>query len=877
MKRKSGTRTWPLIILLMGLFILSLLAPREWRSVAVSPVAKRYRGTGPGTSASPPLLVARQGGADRPGRVSTAAPGRTAEAAQGVSRELRGDLLSSQNVRPLIAEQQELAAAAAPSGDSLAGLRVLETPRRVLEIAPPVARQYLPTGLLADIALPAPEIEVDPSVPVPRSLPRPAEVADNTPQSPENVPNLDRRESRSVADVVTRWPYPTEVARRIQALAKRPVYAAWAADLLAEFERLHALDALMAGEVSARLGRLRVTAQQAAKYATAETDLNVRVALQRVSYGLSRRLAIWEQVSAIAGQSRTAATKPRDAAALPELLAAAGRRLQTVANGETWREYLLLDEAQRYFARTRQTETTECQTLAKRMLLRMDFASLTPAEAAFLQQPDLAALAAELKHLATEPVDYLRLLDEIEHYESERGADHAIHTAAAQQTLRWSPHPAVVDLSRKLDAYYRNANVRVAVSKLFIERMLPPPERTSAEVNDMIMGARTVGYSEALTRLKIRLIPNPRTWRIGLEADGEVASETYSSKGAATFYNTGNSVFRAQKEVVVDPNGVRHGPAAAAATAETSLSGLATTLDPLPILGDIAQNIARRQYEQKSEAARWEMENRIAWETEQRFNAAVEERLQIARQQFANQFYNPMRKLALNPVALDMQTTDERLVARYRLAGYHQLGAHTPRPQAPTHSVLSVQIHESALNNFTEQLRWAGREANMRDLHRELGELFQRKNGTLPEDFPDDVAVTFAKSDPIRIGFQEGRVSLTLSFKELSQGKNRWRDFTVRVYYRPAPEQPGADLVRDQYVELMGKRLHFRDQVALRGVFSRIFARNQPVDFVSRMLQSDRRLTGLAVTQIAIDDGWLGIAIGSAPMEARRKPNAVRG
>ena len=76
------------------------------------------------------------------------------------------------------------------------------------------------------------------------------------------------------------------------------------------------------------------------------------------------------------------------------------------------------------------------------------------------------------------------------------------------------------------------------------------------------MGAHTVGCSEALTRLKVRLIPSPHTWRFGLEANGEIASETYSSKGPATFYNTGNSVFRAQKEVIVDPNGVRHGPAA---------------------------------------------------------------------------------------------------------------------------------------------------------------------------------------------------------------------------------------------------------------------------------------------------------------------------
>ena len=111
-------------------------------------------------------------------------------------------------------------------------------------------------------------------------------------------------------------------------------------------------------------------------------------------------------------------------------------------------------------------------------------------------------------------------------------------------------------------------------------------------------------------------------------------------------------------------------------------------------------------------------------------------------------FLQPLHKLALNPVALDMQTTEERMVARYRLAGFHQLAAHTPRPQAPANSVLSVQIHESALNNLLDQFGWAGREANFRDLHRELGELFRRQNWTLPEDFPDDVTVS--SPSPIR-------------------------------------------------------------------------------------------------------------------------------
>ena len=71
------------------------------------------------------------------------------------------------------------------------------------------------------------------------------------------------------------------------------------------------------------------------------------------------------------------------------------------------------------------------------------------------------------------------------------------------------------------------------------------------------------------------------------------------------------------------------------------------------------------------------------------------------------------------------------------------------------------------------------------------------------------------------------------------------------------------DLVRDQYVELVG-RMAFRDQVALRGVFSRVFSKDQPVDILSRRLAEDPRLAGLHRSQLEITDGWLAIAISPA-------------
>jgi hypothetical protein len=102
----------------------------------------------------------------------------------------------------------------------------------------------------------------------------------------------------------------------------------------------------------------------------------------------------------------------------------------------------------------------------------------------------------------------------------------------------------------------------------------------------------------------------------------------------------------------------------------------------------------------------------------------VAQRLEKSKQDFEAKIVKPLRDLNLEPTAVDMQTTTERLIARYRLAARTDVSAHTPRPQAPSDSMLSVQVHESAMNNVLEQLHLHGRRAELTELHKEMTSRF---------------------------------------------------------------------------------------------------------------------------------------------------------
>jgi hypothetical protein len=210
-----------------------------------------------------------------------------------------------------------------------------------------------------------------------------------------------------------------------------------------------------------------------------------------------------------------------------------------------------------------------------------------------------------------------------------------------------------------------------------------------------------------------------------------------------------------------------------------------------------------------------------------------------------------------------LHTSTTRLIGRYRLAGGHQLGAHTPRPQAPGDSLLSVQIHESAMNNIIEQLKFDGKESDLRELYQEIGAAFARPDYEAPDDVPERVTIRFAESEGIRVRFEQGRVIVTLRIAELSRGwRHKWTNFAVRAYYVPDPTQLDANLVREGSIELDGHHITSIDRVALSGIFSKTLSRSRPFNLINKRIAESKSLQDLQVTQFVVTEGWIGVALG---------------
>ncbi|HEV3024102.1 MAG TPA: hypothetical protein VGX76_16615, partial [Pirellulales bacterium] len=240
----------------------------------------------------------------------------------------------------------------------------------------------------------------------------------------------------------------------------------------------------------------------------------------------------------------------------------------------------------------------------------------------------------------------------------------------------------------------------------------------------------------------------------------------------------------------------------------------------------------------------------------------VDPRVEKATGQFRRRVLDPLARLTLVPAVVEMKTDPTRVTLRLRLAAGTQLAAYTPRPRAPGDSLASVQIHQSILNNIGERLQLDGRTFTLPELQQQLAESLGLPPEALSQEYAENLRITFAAENSVRTRFVEGRIEVTLAIAQLHRHPGHWHDFTVRVYYKPKFEGLELQFVRDGTVQLRGERFGAQPQIALRGIFSKIFAQDRSLSLIDPRLVADPRLADLAVTQCVVTDGWLGFALG---------------
>lgn len=622
-----------------------------------------------------------------------------------------------------------------------------------------------------------------------------------------------------------------------------------------------------AGLATKSLERLRAFAQQPL---TADLSQRSATRVRRAQWALERRLDIWQAVLlAELEQERSPDRQPALA------MAQAVRRVDTLLapspNGQGWQHYFGL-ESLMALANSPRTSADEIGRATRSLLARSRNPRLDERQRRFLNSEPWAALRRAARTWAGEQFSPGALLTAIERYEQTGAAADARLVAEQSRRLFWSRDPHLRRLGEKLEQRFRNANLRMVVQADLANRLLPPQPVTEAPVYDTVLGVPTRGSSTTATEVSVRFVPDATQIRTLFEIQGWVDAATRSTSGPASFRSRAQSDFLASKPVLLGPAGLSFAPSQVSVDTQLRLLSLDTDFDGVPLIGALVRNMAASEHEESQPRARAEIRRKIAARSMQQIDEQTEERLTGLSDRARARVWAPLTGLGLTPRPVQLATETERALARLRLADAGQLAAHTPRPQAPANSLASVQVHESAFNNVFEKLALDGREFTLPELQQYLAERLK-----LPEWKPaaadEDVWLQFAAHDPVRVRFNEGVVEIRIAFAEFVRGDNRWQDFTALVRYRPAAHGLRADLARDGIVELISPELNSRDRIQLQVIFNKVFTRSKPLAVLGERLAEDPRLAGLEATQFLAEEGWLGLALGSA---RRPAPNVAR-
>ena len=220
----------------------------------------------------------------------------------------------------------------------------------------------------------------------------------------------------------------------------------------------------------------------------------------------------------------------------------------------------------------------------------------------------------------------------------------------------------------------------------------------------------------------------------------------------------------------------------------------------------------------------------------------VEVQIAKLRHKVYAHLYQPLLAMELEPEAVQMATTDEQIIMRYRLAGRDQMAAHTARPSDDGSSLISFQVHESAINNAIARIGLNGKLFTIDELKTHMSEVLgiQPKTDEQPSDGYAEIG--FAPLDPMHIAFKDDRLLITLNLKSIKVSKKGkvWRNVALTAAYKIVSHGTQVYLEQDDNgTRRSGKGLKMGDKIALSGIMKKLFQQQYSFDALPKCFKNE--------------------------------------
>lgn len=470
--------------------------------------------------------------------------------------------------------------------------------------------------------------------------------------------------------------------------------------------------------------------------------------------------------------------------------------------------------------------------------------------------------------IARSESDASRLMESLEQYEISRNSADAALIKEALRAIESSSLVGAKMVVRSVTDHYLSPNMRIAIHRDFAEKLLPATDEEDGPFSEIINGRVVRGNRKVIRTTTVQFAPNHDEIAMILEVHGDISTRSTTNAGPAKFSSQTASRFVVRKPVSISSQGLLLGPATGAASNNSRLAGIQTSFDSVPLMRSLARNLAKSQHDNQLPEVNREIINKIIARACRETDEKSEPEFTRAATRIREQVWMPLVRLGLDPKPVVLESTPSVATIRLRLAADTQVAAHTPRPRAPTDARLSMQLHESAVNNALERLTLAGKSFLLEDL---LMHVCNRVGieTHVPEDLPEGVEVTFEHAEPVRVTCNDGLVQVRVALDAIETSRRSWYDVIAQVSYSPVVSGSQVFLERDGPIRIGGPGHQGRLELGLRTIFGKIFPKEKPVPVVPERIVNNPRLDGTRVVQAVSHDGWFALAL------ATREPPAT--
>jgi len=349
--------------------------------------------------------------------------------------------------------------------------------------------------------------------------------------------------------------------------------------------------------------------------------------------------------------------------------------------------------------------------------------------------------------------------------------------------------PRAIKLAQLTRAAFAGVNVRLRIGSQFVAAGFQKEINETLDVNEMILGTKVVGDGSLVGTSDAELVDSSGRATIKVIADAVIETYTDGRQAMVTVKNHTEGTLKGEKQILFAAEGITTTPARSKANLKAEISDVKINAGPL------VSRVARGQVDSRKQSSQAEAARRA----ERRMNGQMDERID-ANIATLNARYQKIRgtadKTGLFPRVWNLSSTPELVDWSILLGNTYQPSAPLSAPETKASNGLTVQVHQSALNNMLAILlagRYIDEEKFAERITEFLGEapkFLERKTDETP------AKVSFGQRIPIDVLFIDNKIRVVVNLNDIQVMDNAGRSFTISVEYQIKREKKeGRDIV----------------------------------------------------------------------------------